>query len=229
MTVRQTALLWKTAGEVPAGGQIVEIGSFRGRSAIVLARAASGDVDLVAIDPHAGNDRGPQEIGGYEDEAEQDHAVFLANLELAGVRHRVRHLRRFSRRRPRRRRRPGRPAVHRRRPSVRPGAGRHPGLGAQVKPGTLLIRNSFSSIGVTLAILRALLLGDCFRYLGRSWSMTDYRNEGGLGPRQRLASALRQAVELPWFVRNVVIKVLITVRLGRLTRLLGHDPGVWPY
>ena len=230
MTDGQAELLWRSAAEVPPGGQIVEIGSFRGRSAIVLARAASGDVDVVAIDPHAGNDRGPQEIGGFEDEAEQDHAVFLANLERAGVRHRVRHLRRFS------------DVAH---GDVAgevdllyiDGAHRYrPALadirdwGDRVAPGgTLLIHDSFSSIGVTLAILRALFLGRRFRYLGRSRSMTHYRNDGPLGPPERAANALRQARELPWFARNVLIKVLITVRLGRLTRFLGHEPGVWPY
>ena len=43
-------------------GRIVEIGSFRGRSTIVLRRAAAPGVELVAIDPHGGGDRGPQEI-----------------------------------------------------------------------------------------------------------------------------------------------------------------------
>ena len=47
-------------------------------------------------------------------------------------------------------------------------------------------------------------------------------------PRDRLVDALRHAAQLPWFVRNLAIKVLITVRLGRLTRLLGHKGG-WPY
>ena len=44
------------------GARIVEIGSFRGRSAIVLARAAPEGAEVVAIDPHLGSDRGPQEI-----------------------------------------------------------------------------------------------------------------------------------------------------------------------
>ena len=47
--------------------------------------AAPAGVDLVAIDPHAGNDRGPQEIAGFEAEAIVDHDVFHANLARAGV------------------------------------------------------------------------------------------------------------------------------------------------
>ena len=41
--------------------------------------------------------------------------------------------------------------------------------------------------------------------------------------------APRQAAQLPWFARNVLIKVLIVAKLGRLTRHLGHDPSTWPY
>ena len=39
----------------------------------------------------------------------------------------------------------------------------------------------------------------------------------------------RQALELPWFVRNVIIKVLILAGFGRFTRFLGHSQGTWPY
>ena len=40
LTDAQAALLWEAAHRVRTGGSIVEIGSFRGRSTIVLARAA---------------------------------------------------------------------------------------------------------------------------------------------------------------------------------------------
>ena len=96
MTPDQARRLWSCARTVRSGGTVVEIGSFRGRSMIVLASAAEPDVELVAIDPHAGNDRGPQEISGFQDEAAQDHDVFLANLAAAGVGDRVRHVRKFS-------------------------------------------------------------------------------------------------------------------------------------
>ena len=58
--------------------------------------------------------------------------------------------------------------------------------------------------------------------------MTEYRRER-LAPKARVANAVHQALELPWFARNVLIKVLITARLGSVTRLLGHDPSTWPY
>jgi hypothetical protein len=55
----------------------------------VLAIGADPSVEVVAIDPHAGNDRGPQEIEGFVDEAETDHERFEANLAAAGVGDRV--------------------------------------------------------------------------------------------------------------------------------------------
>ena len=95
MTPGQASTLYDAAARCPQGGPIVEIGSFRGRSTIVLASAAAPGVEVVAIDPHAGNDRGPQEIDGFADEAADDHEVFRANLQQAGVAGRVRHLRMF--------------------------------------------------------------------------------------------------------------------------------------
>ena len=175
MTEGQARALYEAGAACPPGGRIVEIGSFQGRSTIVLALAAPADVEIVAIDPHAGNDRGPQEIDGYEDAAADDHAKFEANLVAAGVRDRVTHLRQFSDR--------AHQLVdgeidvlyvdgaHRYGPArvdIRD-------WGARVKPGgTLLIHDSFSSIGVTAAILRELLLSNRFRYVTRSRSLAVY-------------------------------------------------------
>src|SRR3954470_1303603 len=50
----QARRLWAAAERVPAGGRLVEIGSFRGRSAIVMASALGDGARMVAIDPHAG-------------------------------------------------------------------------------------------------------------------------------------------------------------------------------
>jgi hypothetical protein len=43
----------------------------------------------------------------------------------------------------------------------------------------------------------------------------------------RLRNLARQAAELPWFARNLAIKVLLVARLRPLARLLGSDE--WPY
>ncbi|HEY0631318.1 MAG TPA: hypothetical protein VGC98_04635, partial [Thermoleophilaceae bacterium] len=48
----QARRLYERAAAVPPEGRIVEIGSYRGRSAIVMANALGGaSVELVAIDP----------------------------------------------------------------------------------------------------------------------------------------------------------------------------------
>ncbi|MBI5087773.1 MAG: class I SAM-dependent methyltransferase, partial [Actinobacteria bacterium] len=215
---------------VAPGGQIVEIGSFRGRSTIVLASAAADGVDVIAVDPHAGNDRGPNEIAGFAAEAEDDHEVFLANLATAGVADRVRHVRAFS------------DAAHEQIDGevallYIDGAHRYAPAradvrdwGARVAPrGTMLIHDSFSSVGVTLAILRELVWSSRFRYVGRSRSLTEYRADLAPGTRARLVNAMRQLAQLPWFATNLTVKVLLTVRLGRvLRRLTGREPE-WPY
>lgn len=221
MSPGQGATLYDTAARCPDDGLIVEIGSFRGRSTIVLATAADPSVRIVAIDPHAGNDRGPQEIDGFEDEAADDHAVFNANLAAAGVADRVRHVREFSD-----------VALDQVDGDVDvlyvDGAHRYaPALadirvwGDRVRDGgTMLIHDSFSSIGVTLAILRSLVFGGRFRYVGRARSMTIYRADLSDGLSARLRNAGRQLAQLPWFVKNVVLKVLISLKLVK---------GEWPY
>ena len=48
--------------------------------------------------------------------------------------------------------------------------------GARVQAGgTLLVHDAFSSVGVTLAILRELVAGRRFRYVGRTRSLAEYR------------------------------------------------------
>jgi hypothetical protein len=181
----------------------------------------------LAIDPHAGNDRGPQEISGFEDAADADHDAFVANLAAAGVADRVTHLRMFSD------------------AALRAvdgevdvlyidGAHRYAPARADIRDwgrrvadgGTLLIHDSFSSIGVTMAILRELVPSRRFRYIGRSRSLAIYRADLD---RRRASNALRQLAQLPWFVKNVILKVLLELGLGSVLRRLGRDVPEWPY
>jgi SAM-dependent methyltransferase/predicted O-methyltransferase YrrM len=225
----QARRLWDRAQELRAGASVVEIGSYRGRSAIVLAAGAPSDASVLAIDPHAGNDRGPQQWEGTPEEGQSDHEVFLRNLAEAGVADRVRHVRKYS---------------HEALDDVDAPIdllyvdGAH-GYGparddlvqwsAKLAPGaTMLVHDSFSSVGVTLALMTTTFFGRELRYVGRSRSMTEYRREPVEGV-DRLRNAARQAAELPWFARNVVIKALIVARLRPLSRLLGHTDGTWPY
>ena len=95
--------------------------------------------------------------------------------------------------------------------------------------GTLLIHDSFSSVGVTLAIMRELMFGGRWRYVGRARSLTEYRADlDGSWP-SRVGNAGRQLLQLPWFFKNLLVKVLISCKLGGLLKkITGRDPE-WPY
>lgn len=219
LSVDQAEALYEAARTCPANGRIVEIGSYRGRSTIVLALAAPPNAEVIAIDPHAGTDRGPREIAGFEEAADEDHARFTANLDAAGVATRVRHLRTFSTE-----------ALadvgggidvlfvdgaHRyrmARTDIRD-------WGARVAPGgVMLVHDAFSSIGVTRAILRELLWSRRFSYEGRVRSLAIYRFDPSASWR---GSAMRQLAQLPWFAKNLVVKILISARVLRRAE--------WPY
>jgi predicted O-methyltransferase YrrM len=224
MSPDQGRRLWDAARRCPVGGRIVEIGSFRGKSTVVLASAAPDGVEVVAIDPHAGNDRGPQEFEGFDREAETDHEVFLTNLSALGVADRVRHVREFSDR--------AHDAVadpidvlyvdgaHR----FGPARADLRDWGARVPDGgTLLVHDAFSSVGVTLAILREMTIGGRFRYSGRSRSLAEFSADPGAPRARHVARVLAQ---LPWFAKNLVLKVVLLAGLGRL---LGDRAPEWPY
>ena len=214
LTEAQARRLFAAAARVAPGGRVVEIGSFRGRSAIVLAGAG---VAVVCIDPHAGSDRGPQEIAADAGRGDADHEAFHANLACAGAADRVRHVRAFSG--TALDQVPGAVDVlfvdgaHRFGPAradlVR--------WGERVAPGgRMLVHDAWSSVGVTLALLTTTVIGRRWRYVGRDGSLAEFAREDADVP----GNALRQLRELPWFARNVVVKALILARVRR---------GPWPY
>jgi len=229
LTDAQARRLWDAARRVRAPAKIVEIGSFRGRSAIVLASAAQDGVEVVAIDPHAGGDRGPREIAPEARRGEEDFHAFHANLERAGVAGRVRHVRA-----------PSQAALgavdgavgmlyvdaaHR----YQPARADLEAWGARVMPGgSMLVHDAFNAVGVTLAQMRLLFVSRRWRYVGRTGSLAEYRGEGLTAPR-RMANALRQAASLSYCVRSQLIKLALLARLPSAARLLGHRSGSWPY
>jgi Methyltransferase domain len=228
MTQAQAERLWAAARRLDSPARIVEIGSYHGRSAIILACAAEPGIAVYAIDPHGGNDRGPRQLDGPVEEGQRDHDSFVRNLREAGVSSRVRHLRKHSQQAT-----DDVPGLlelvyidgaHR----FGPARADIAGWGAKVAPGgTLLIHDSFSSVGVTLALVVTLVFGAQFRYLGRSGTMTEYRREH-LGPPARLINAGRQLGQFPYFLRNLSFKLLIVLGLRRITRWCGGT-GEWPY
>ena len=230
LTEEQARALYDAARPLRPGQRIVEIGSFRGRSTTVLGLAAGEGVEVVAIDPHAGNDRGPNELAGYAAEAATDHDVFRANLARAGLAGRVRHVRSFSSE-----------ALGDVQGDVDvlfvDGAHRYGSASADLRQwgervpagGVLLVHDAFSSVGVTLALLRSLAWSRRFRYKGRRGSLAVYRAVPPMSTATRAANLGRHLAQLPWFLRNLVIKVMIVAGLGRTTRLLGHREPTWPY
>jgi predicted O-methyltransferase YrrM len=230
LTEGQARMLWDAAVGLASPAVIVEIGSFRGRSTSVLAAAAGPGVAVYAVDPHAGGDRGPNEIRPEADRGEADHRAFLANLDVAGVAGRVRHVRQRSA--------DALGAVegpadllfvdgaHR----YGPARDDIVAWGARVPDGgVMLIHDAWNAVGVTLAQLRVLVFGSRWAYEGRSRSLARYRRRDLRG-RERVRNALRQLRELLVFVRLALVKVAVVARLRPLARLLGLPRGdAWPY
>lgn len=230
MTPGQARCLWDRASVLGEGARIVEIGSYQGRSTVLLGTAVADGVELIAIDPHGSSIRTYEVREGQEDEAERLSKAFLANLEAGGVADKVTYIRKSSH-----------AALWDVDGSVdllyidgshNYGPARNDMLewGSRVVPGgTMLIHDSFTSAGVTLAILSALLTGREFDYVGRTGSLTEYRRARlSLGGRVR--NAARMLGELPYFVRNVAVEVLLLMRLRPLTKYLGYDTSLdWPH
>ena len=204
LTRDQGRSLWDAAGTVPTKGTIVEIGSHQGRSTIVLARrAAAIGADVVAIDPFVEG----RLFGGAS-----TRDLFERHLADAGVSGLVR-------------------LFPRRSTEIRPTwtqplamvyvDGKHDFWTARddlrwakhLPAGApLLVHDAFSSIGVTLAIVVHVLPGNTLRYTGRTGSLA--RFEAG---RPTVRERLRILAELPWFARNVVVKIGL-----RVLRVFGH-------
>ncbi|MBB6626287.1 class I SAM-dependent methyltransferase [Nocardioides sp. KIGAM211] len=215
MTRDQAAVLHAAAGAVPAGGAVVEIGSHHGRSAVVLAAGLREGARLVAVDPFPDDWR--YGAAGTEQRCR-------ANLARAGVADRV-DLRVAT------------SADVRARWDGRLDLvyvdGKHDhwtaradlGWADHVTPGGwVLVHDAFSSLGVTTALLRVLATSRTLRYVGRTGSLARLQ----VAP-PSTADRLRLLGELPWWARNLVVKVLLRLRLRPLARALGHGDAADPY
>jgi hypothetical protein len=218
LTEAQARTLWDEARQVPPGGLIVEIGSHQGRSTVVLA-AAAPQAEVVAIDPFVGGAM----FGGLA-----TREKFSANLRLTGLTERV-ELRQAKS------------------TDLRPSwtepigflyiDGKHDywTLSDDLRwseflpdGGRICIHDAYSSIGVTLGLLRHVLPSRRLRYLDRTGSLARFEiaaasSPGSAADRQRILAVL------PWWLRNVGIKVLLRLRLYPLARLVGHHDRADPY
>jgi len=93
----------------------------------------------------------------------------------------------------------------------------------------MLVHDAFSSVGVTVALLRSIAFSRDWRYAGRTGSLAEYERRPAPGGRD-LAAIGRQLAQLPWFARNLAIKALVVAGLRGPAHRLGLEPGApWPY
>jgi predicted O-methyltransferase YrrM len=211
MTRAQGRCLWDAAQRVGSGARILEIGSHQGRSTVVLATAAKRNGStVIAVDPF---------VPGAMFGGAATRTRFEQNLSDAGVSDVVRLI--------------AHPST-----AIRPAwdepiamlyiDGKHDYWTVRddlrwtehlPAGAAVLVHDSFSSIGVTLGLLIHVLPGRALRYVGRAGSMARFEVAA-----PSAADRLRMARELPWFLRNVAIKIGL-----RAARLVGYRGTADPY
>lgn len=216
LTREQGRLLFDEARALEAGALALEIGSHRGRSTIVLGHAVR-DVGgrLVAVDPFVEG----RLFGGTP-----TRAVFESNIAAAGLSEVVRLVPAYSTQ--------ARPAWDESLHLLYIDGkhdywtvsddlrwSKHLGVGRAV-----LVHDCFSSIGVTLGILRHVVGSRTLLYERRVGSLALFRRG-----RPSVRDRLRILAQLPWWIRNIGVKVLLRLRLRPLARLIGHDSPYDPY
>jgi predicted O-methyltransferase YrrM len=216
LTRDQARVLWSAATRLAPGSRIVEIGSHRGRSTVVLALAARASGSTVtAVDPFVDG----RLFGGAATRVE-----FTRNLARAGVADTVELAADYS----------GRLRPEWRRPvDLLYVDGKHDYWTCRddlrwrrflPSDGEVLVHDAFSSVGVTLALVVDCLAGGRLRYLDRVGSLARF----DLRP-VSAADRRRAAAQLPWFARNVLVKLLLRIRLRPVAALLGHRGPYDPY
>lgn len=215
LTEDQARRLWSEAVGLDDGATILEIGSHQGRSTVVLASAVQGRGTVVAVDPF---------VEGRLFGGQPTRSTFEANLATYGVSDTVRLVPAYSTR-------------------LRPTweepidllyvDGKHDYWTCSddlcwaehlADGGTVLVHDAFSSIGVTLALLVHVLPRRSLAYAGRDGSLARFVKR-----RPHALDRWRMLTELPWWLRNVLVKISLRLRLLPLARALGHTGEFDPY
>ena len=212
----QARILWDEATALGEGAVVLEIGSHQGRSTVVLGEAVrplAGTV--IAVDPFVEG----RLFGGLSTKDK-----FVRNIAANDLQDVVELVQEYS---------------TRARPSwTRPldmlyidGKHDYWTLSDDLKwsvhlpeGGAVVIHDCFSSIGVTLGILRHVLFSDRLVYERRSDSQALFR----VG-RPSTADRVRILAEMPWWIRNVFLKVLLRLKLRSVAARFGHDSQYDPY
>lgn len=213
LTLDQARELFRLARE--GATDIVEIGSHQGRSTVTLALAVDGRV--TAVDPF---------ITARLFAGPSVRSLLLRNLAAAGVRERVDVVTTTS------------ADAFLRWPSSRTVDlvyvdGKHDVASllrdlrwaVHVRPGGyVVVHDAFSSVGVTVGMLLLLPVARRLALTHRVGSLAVLR----VRP-PTLRERLRIVIHLPWFTRNVMIKLLLRAGLTNVTARLGHTGIYDPY
>jgi predicted O-methyltransferase YrrM len=216
LTRDQARLLYDEATAVGPGATLLEIGSHQGRSTIVLATVARREQgQVIAVDPFVDG----RLFGGLPTKQK-----FQRHVSEAGVASVVQLVEDFSTR--------ARPAWSRDFDFLYID-GKHDywTLSDDLRwsvhlpdGGPVLIHDCFSSIGVTVGVLRHVLFSQRLAFERRTGSMALFRVR-----RPSVADRGRILAQLPWWIRNVFMKVLLRLRLRPVARVFGHDSPYDPY
>lgn len=216
LTEAQARALWDAVLRLPPGSRVLEIGSHQGRSTTVLGIAARRvGATVVAVDPF---------IEGKLFGGTPTRKRFEQNIANAGLKGVVELIPDYSTKLRPKWTRPidllyidGKHDYWTFTDDLRWSVHLPPG-------GEILVHDSYSSIGVTSGILAKVLFGSRYAYQDRAGSMARFRATA-----PRAADRGKVLAEMPWFLRNVFLKVLLRLRLRPVARLFGHDSPYDPY
>lgn len=216
LTRGQAFVLWEEASRLRSEALVLEIGSYEGRSTVVLGSALrhSGG-RVVAIDPF---------VSDWKFGDPRTRTRFEHHVDRAGLGSVVELVPDYS-------------------TAVRPHwtrpldllfiDGKHDFLTVrddlkwvQHLPleAPVLVHDAFSSVGVTTALLTGALTRRDLRYERRVGSLAIFR-VGRPGAREHL----RLLREMPWWARNLGIKVLLRLRQRTVLRVLRYTSPYDPY
>ncbi len=196
---RQGRALFEAAGRVASGSVAVEIGSHRGKSAVLIAMGLPESNRLTAVDPFDD----PRWGGGPE-----SLTLFQENLAQAGVSAKVDLFKGLSEEASAQW--AGQPVgflwvdgAHDLESTLKDFDGWLPHL---TRGAELYVHDAFSAVGTTRAILRRFLFSSNVRYIGSERTLAKFKVEP-LNMLQRISSALGIASQLPFFTRMIAIKL----------------------
>lgn len=221
LTDDQGQALFDAARDVRPGAWIVEIGSHCGRSTLLLAAGKADGVGLLAVDPFDDPrwGGGPDALirfqdtlrgAGLLDEVESFRGLSAEASEawtngLVGML--------FV------------DGAHDRGSVLTDIDGWAPHLAYDA---VILLHDAYSSPGVTRAVFERFCGRSGISYVGSTGSLARFRT-GDTSSGDRVSSALRMLARVPWFVRNLAVKISMRRRWVRAQRLLRHDGDAHPY